>query len=162
MPLKTGIYHIRWVPKHIKLPFIGGVYATGDAQNAPVRAEALHPDAGNQKWRVAPIEGKKDTYQITYPGITLVGNEGPFVTSWASSKKGGEAEPVTLAGHIAEWIITVVDEEHSVYRISEPHGEIVGAVRYVTEEYNLLYVKSYPIILDLSPLPSWQFVHVSE
>ena len=49
MPLQDGLYQIRWLPKGIKLPFLGGVYATGDIKHSPVRAEALGPEAGNQK-----------------------------------------------------------------------------------------------------------------
>jgi len=45
MTLKEGIYEIRYVPEHIKLPFMGGAYATADNINAPVRAEGMNPQA---------------------------------------------------------------------------------------------------------------------
>ena len=43
MALKEGLYEIRYVPEHIKLPFLGGSYATADKINAPVRAEGITP-----------------------------------------------------------------------------------------------------------------------
>jgi len=50
MSLPNGIYAIRFVPKCIQVPFIGGVYATGETINAPIRAEALNPsEPGEQK-----------------------------------------------------------------------------------------------------------------
>ncbi|PPQ71855.1 hypothetical protein CVT26_007014 [Gymnopilus dilepis] len=142
MPLQDGLYQIRWVPKGIKLPFLGGVYATGDIKHSPVRAEALGPEAGNQKWNISAVDGKENTYTISYPGIVLTGGEQKYgdrtdVTSWTSSRKIGHTEPVILGNQLEEWVITVVDEEYGVYRISEPH-EVVGAVRYVTEENDLV------------------------
>jgi len=42
-PLKDGIYALHYVPPGAKLPFAGGVYATGDQPNHPVLAQAHNP-----------------------------------------------------------------------------------------------------------------------
>ena len=54
MALKEGIYEIRYVPEHIKPPFVGGLYATADEINAPVRAEGMNAEAviGTQNVRI--------------------------------------------------------------------------------------------------------------
>jgi len=54
MALKEGLYEIRYVPEHIKLPFLGGSYATADKINAPVRAEGINPESvtGTQEVRI--------------------------------------------------------------------------------------------------------------
>jgi len=58
MTLKEGIYEIRYVPEHIKLPFMGGAYATADNINAPVRAEGMNPQAvtGTQHVRIIVLK----------------------------------------------------------------------------------------------------------
>jgi len=55
MVLKEGLYEIRYVPERIKLPFLGGLYATADKTNAPVRAEGINPESvtGTQHVRIS-------------------------------------------------------------------------------------------------------------
>ncbi|KAF8894218.1 hypothetical protein CPB84DRAFT_1748544 [Gymnopilus junonius] len=166
MTFKGGHYQIRWVPRAIKVPFIGGVYATGDIINAPVLTEALGPSAtGEQTWNVQPVEGKPNIYTIAYPGFSAPPGVnlgvGPVLPGWGlRNHRSGHTDPVVLSVHIAEWEITAVDSEHGVYQISEP-AELVGAIQAVTEEHDRLCVKSYPVIRDMPALPRWQFVPAS-
>ncbi|KAF8956152.1 hypothetical protein BDZ97DRAFT_2063086 [Flammula alnicola] len=160
MPLQDGIYQIRFVPKDIKIPFFGGVYATSGKLNGPIRAEAMGPSAsGEQKWQIQAVEGKPDTYIIILPGI----NDGVNIVVQAGfgvAKKRGHAEPVVLTSEFSEWVLILVDEENGVYRIQEPSDGMVGAVWAVNEEDNMLLAKPYPVIRDMPALPHWQFVSI--
>ena len=56
MPIKPGLYQIRFVPPHVTPPFLGGVIAVGEDINKPVEALPLVPPTpGVHTVRVRPL-----------------------------------------------------------------------------------------------------------
>jgi len=175
MSLPAGIYEIRFVPKHIQLPFVGGSYATGENINAPIRCEGLnHSNPGEQRWKVEMVQGKQNTYMISYPGFaqsaggqgqqgqgqTQLQGHGPVIPGWGLGPKKGHNEPVRLTVDMTEWVMKQVDAKNGVYQITEPANGMVGAVHAVAEEDGRLVLKSFPVVQHMHSIPHWQFIPV--
>ncbi|KAJ2925939.1 hypothetical protein H1R20_g11161, partial [Candolleomyces eurysporus] len=84
MPLKPGLYQIRYVPPHITPPFFGGVNAVGEDINKPVAALPLIPPfRGVRTWEVTAVPDKKDQYIIATPGFKSPSTGvGPIRAGW--------------------------------------------------------------------------------
>jgi len=146
MPLPPNNYLIRWAPRDPPPP--GGVYATSEGLGAQIAAKALGPPPLEQNWTIVPVDGgRPDEYFITLA---------EFAGPRAGWNLGGEIPvhvPVILAvDRLARWIITPVDHENRIYRITDP-TTLIGVVRAVAQDDNRLFVNTYVVGADL---PQWQ------
>jgi len=129
-PLKDGIYALHYVPPGAKLPFAGGVYATGDQPNHPVLAQAHNPAVvkGFQKviiarslrmgcssrlhikWHIKPALGSSPSdgkYTITAPGLATppgAGGHGPVVPGFGYDRFEGD-QAILLTTSLKEFYI---------------------------------------------------------
>ncbi|RXW21242.1 hypothetical protein EST38_g4603 [Candolleomyces aberdarensis] len=98
MPLKPGLYQIRYVPAHVIPPFVGGLTAVGEDINKPVAALpvlTVPPYTGVRDWEVTAVPDKKNQYVIaTKPFKSPSTGVGPIRAGWGRELR----KPVDIEG----------------------------------------------------------------
>ncbi|KAF9038023.1 hypothetical protein BJ165DRAFT_417712 [Panaeolus papilionaceus] len=169
MPLQDkGVYTIRYVPRGIKLPFAGGMYATSKDYGGPLYGESNNPTSvtGTQDWQLFAVAGKENTYRISAPqwpesALRIIQGPGPVLPGWGlpGDVPTGRNDLVLFKVQEVEWLIEAADQE-STYTISPAHtdGRIgVGFAVDLNHHNETLYVRTFPVIRDPPPRPTWQF-----
>ncbi|KAJ2918162.1 hypothetical protein MD484_g2260, partial [Candolleomyces efflorescens] len=152
-PLPPGIYRIETVPP----PGAQSAHAVGVQLDTPVLAVSCPRPEDVESWRVLPVEDSPDQYTIASHGGRL-----PMLTGWGCRESKPE-EQVLFTPEIKNWRIT--GGEDAAYSVTVP-TDIIGATWAVTPqpidglEEDVLVIKSYPVIRDMPPLPTWRFIPI--